>query len=447
MLLYWLERLNQIAWGPGTILLFIGTGLFFLIMLHGLPWKKLLYALKLLFCPTLTRSETGMSPFQSAMTALGACMGTGNIVGVASAMVLGGPGALVWMSISAMIGLPVIFSECLLSIQYRKQDKDSYIGGPMYVMKYGIDGKFGLFMAVTFSIMTVCASFGIGNMTQSNSAAAALASLWHVPKHWTGAGFAIALMLVFALGQHSIGKLSALIVPVASAGYLLCAVFVIWIYRANLIQGISEIFKMAFSYKAIGGGAGGVVIKSAFDAMKWGVARGIFSNEAGLGSTPIAAAAAVSQSSKEQAYMHMAGAFFDTVIMCSVTGLAIAASGVLGTKDAAGHLLDGVALTMKAFECIPYQGGMIVIGLGMIFFAFSTLIGWAYYGENALRYFTKSNKAILTYHILFCVACYIGAVYQLQTVWLFADLTNVLMALPNMICLLMMARQVKKLAE
>ena len=445
-MLQYLTRINQIAWGPGTLILFAGTGIFFLFVLKGRPWKKLIYALKLLFRPEITAKGQGMTSFQSAMTALGACMGTGNIAGVASAMVLGGPGALVWMCLSAMLGLPVIFSECILSIAYRKKYHGRYIGGPMYVMREGIGGRVGAVMAFAFAVMTMGASFGVGNMTQSNSAGAALAFLWHIPAVLTGLGLMIALVLVFLMGQGGAGRVSAVLVPTASVGYLLCAVIVIVIHHARIGHGIYEMFQMAFSLKAVSGGIGGAITVSAYDAMRWGVARGIFSNEAGLGSAPIAASGATGLKSTDQAYLHMAGAFFDTVIMCSVTGLAIAASGVLGMTDDAGRMLDGVQLTMQAFSCIPGDGGLWVIGLGMLFFAFSTLIGWAYYGENALLYLTSSIKARMIYRVLFCIACFAGAVYELQTVWLFSDIMNVCMALPNLICLWLMWREIKALA-
>lgn len=442
-----LQTLNRIIWGPATLCFFLGTGLFFLVELKFLPWRNLMYALKLVFLPRRQKKSAHgeISSFASLMTSLGACMGTGNIVGVACAMTLGGPGALVWMCVSAMMGLPTIFAECVLAIRYRRRGCDGQMcGGPMYVMRDGIGGSAGRVLAVIFSVLTVGASLGIGNMTQSNAVAVSMKDIWQVPEHISGIILTVAVFIVLIGGIQSIGSVCSVLVPVASVLYLGCACAVIFINYENLGPGLKEIFRMAFSVKSISGGVGGAVCASMFQAMKWGIARGVFSNEAGLGSAPIAAAAAQTDDAVKQGYIHMTGVFLDTVVMCSVTGLAISASGVLGMKDSGGELLTGVRLTIKAFETVSAYGGHI-IGLGMLFFAFPTLLGWAYYGERALEYLICSKRCVAIYRIIYCAACYIGAVRSLQLVWAFSDVMNGLMALPNLICLWVMYKEVKKL--
>lgn len=440
-----LEKLNHLIWGPATLCLFIGTGLFFLILLKGMSWRKLPYAIRAAFMPSRSGSTGSgeISSFASLMTSLGACMGTGNIVGVACAMVLGGPGALVWMCLSAMIGLPTIFAECVLAIKYRKTGCMGKIcGGPMYVMHYGIGGLFGKVTAAIFALLTVGASFGIGNMTQANAVAVSVEDIWHVPKYVTGCILMIAVFFVLVGGIQSIGRVCSILVPAASLLYLVFALAVIMINYKNLGHGIWEIFRMAFSIKAVSGGLGGSICSTMFLAMKWGIARGVFSNEAGLGSAPIAAASAKTGDAVKQGYIHMTGAFFDTVIMCTVTGLAIAASGVLGMKDADGQLITGVLLTIKAFETIG-KSGVYVIGAGMVLFAFPTLLGWAFYGEKALEYLVKSPKIVLIYRVFFCIMSYVGAVKPLQLVWDFSDIMNGLMAVPNLLCLWLLHKEVK----
>lgn len=443
-----IEQLNKIVWGPATLVIFLGTGLFLLIRLKCLPWRRLKKALGLAFIPDKSgktnKEEGDISPFQSLMTALGACMGTGNIVGVASAMVLGGPGALIWMCLSSLIGLPTIFCECVLGVMYREKNKAGEMcGGPMYVMEKGIGGKIGKTMAVLFALFTVGASFGIGNMTQTNSVAEALSSIWNTPTPVTGIIIAITLLIVLLGGIKSIGKVCSLCVPVASILYIGCALVVIGLNYKNIVPGLREMIHMAFSFKAVSGGLGGTITASMFTALKWGVARGVFSNEAGLGSAPIAAAAAKTDSAVKQGYIHMTGAFVDTVIMCTITGLAIMASGVLGVQEQ-GVTVSGVGLTMKAFETVLGKMGSHVIGISMIVFAFPTLLGWAYYGEKALEYLVQSKSYITMYRVLFSLACFTGAVCHLGIIWGFSDIMNGFMAIPNLICILVMHSKVVK---
>ena len=445
-----LNHMNKIIWGPATLCIFLGTGIFFLVVFNFMPWRRLGYALSLVFRPEKPAGKVkgDITPFASLMTSLGACMGTGNIAGVACALVLGGPGALFWMCLSSFTGLPVIFAECVLSVRYREKSRTGMMcGGPMYVMKYGIGKKTGMVLAVCFSLFTVGASFGIGNMTQTNAAAAAMKEIWHIPKPLTGFFMAVSVFLVLVAGIGGIGRICSIIVPAASMLYLSCAFTVIILNYRNIPGSFLEIIHMAFSAKAVTCGIGGLITASMYTAMKWGIARGVFSNEAGLGSAPIAAAAAKTDAPAKQGYIHMTGAFIDTAVMCTVTGLAICASGVLGMKDMNGQLITGVELTIRAFETALKGGGHIICA-GMLFFAFPTLLGWAYYGEKALIFLTGQRfekYAVVIYRILFCVMCYVGAVKALKPVWDFSDIMNGLMAVPNLICLWIKWREVREI--
>lgn len=440
-----LEKINAVIWGPATLALFIGTGIFLLIRLKGLPVLNIGYAVKLLFKRERKDKNSGdISSFQSLMTSLAACIGTGNIAGVASAMVLGGPGALIWMNISTLLGLSTIFTESLLSVIYRRKNKNGEMsGGPMYVMTDGIGGKTGRIMAVVFSVFAVGASFGIGNMTQSNTVAEALFDTWRLPSGVTGIMMTAVTFLVIVGGIKSIGKFCGIFVPVAAIFYIGCCLAVILCNTAHLKEGLSEMFSMAFSVKSVAGGFGGAVTASIFSAVKWGVARGVFSNEAGLGSAPIAAAAAKTNQPVRQAYIQMTGPVFDTMIMCTLTGLAVAASGVLGMSDENGVLYSGVALTMRAFETVLGEAGKYVITFGIVGFAVPTVVGWAYYGEKTLEFLTSNSAALWGYRIVYSLAAFFGAVKPLEIIWGLADAMNGLMALPNLIAILLLSSQAR----
>ena len=438
--------INRVLWGPGTLLLFIGTGIFLMCRLRWMPWRRIGYGIRLLIRPSKAGGTDGdISSFQSLMMSLAACIGTGNIAGVASAMVLGGPGALVWMNISAMLGLSTAFSESLLTMLYRRKNKNGEMsGGPMYVMVDGIGGCTGKIMAAAFSVFTVGASFGIGNMTQSNTAASVLFESWHFPPVLTGLFLSVLTMAVIFGGVKSVGKFCGVFVPVAAAAYILCCLAVIAGHAGCLPEGLNRMFSEAFSVKAAAGGIGGTMTAAMLRAMKWGVARGVFSNEAGLGSAPIAAAAASYDNPMHQAYIQMTGPVFDTIIMCTMTGLAIAASGCLGMRGADGHLLDGVALTAAAFKTVLGPFADAVISISMFCFAIPTIIGWAYYGEKALEYLTDKKAVLWAYKIIYSGAVCFGAIKPLAVVWAFSDMMNGLMALPNLLTLLLLNNQVRK---
>ena len=451
-----MERLNEIVtkvddfvWGPVMLILLVGTGIFLTIRTKFLPWRNLGYALKSTLSKearTKSRGEGDVSPFSALTTALAATIGTGNIVGVATAMVSGGPGALVWMWISAAFGITSKFSECMLAIKYREvNDKGEMSGGPMYTMKKGLKNKtLGVILAWLFAFFAVVASFGIGNMTQGNSIASALHATFHVPVRVSGVIITILTLLIIVGGIKSISKVSSVVVPVMAIFYVICGLIVIFGNISNLPSGLSMIFKMAFSAKAVGGGLCGSIVASMMSAMRYGVARGVFSNEAGMGSAAITAAAATTDNPVRQGYINMTGTFWDTIVVCTITGLAIASSGVLGTTDAAGNLLTGSDVTIAAFETVLGSAGGWLVTIGITLFAFSTILGWEYHGEKAFEYLFGTHKYNMIYRIVFSLVVYVGCTQTLSLVWNFSDIANALMAIPNLICMLLLSGEIAK---
>lgn len=444
-----LSKVNDFVWGPYMLFLLVGTGIFLTVRLKFLPWINLGYALKSVFKKpdkNQEKQEGDITPFQSLMTALAATIGTGNIVGVATAMVLGGPGALVWMWLSALFGLSTKYAESLLAVKYREvNDMGEYAGGPMYAMKNGFKIKpVGNILAYLFAFFAVMASFGIGNLTQANSIASALNNTFGIDERLVGAAITILATVILLGGIKSIGRVCEKIVPFMAVLYFIAGIAVIIINGKNLPAGIAQIFSMAFSVKAVAGGVGGSIIASMLSAMRWGVARGVFSNEAGLGSAPIAAAAARTDYPSRQGYINMTGTFFDTIVVCTVTGLVIASSGVLGSVDAAGKIITGADLTISAFGTALGTVGTWLVSIGIMLFAFSTILGWEYYGEKSLEFLVGSTKCNHVYRSIFAFIAYVGATTTLKIVWDFSDTMNGLMAIPNLICLLVLSNVVAK---
>ena len=422
-----LNDVNDFVWGPIMLALLVGTGIFLTIRLKFLPWRNLFYAIKLI-TQKKAEHEGDLSPFQSLMTALSATVGTGNIVGVATAMVLGGPGAIIWMWISAAFGLSTKYGESVLAVKYRETNSVGEMsGGPMYAMKNGIGGTLGKVMAAAFAFFAVCASFGIGNMTQANSISSAFQSSFGWSGEITGAILVVCSLAVLMRGVNSIGKVSSFIVPSMAFFYILFTTIIIIVNFENVPNGLAIMFQMAFSFDAVAGGVGGSIVASMLTAMRWGVARGVFSNEAGLGSAPIAAAAARTDHASRQGYVNMTGTFFDTMIICFLTGLVIASSGMLGSVDTeTGKLVSGAPLT----------------SIALALFAYSTILGWEYYGEKSLEYLVSNRKVIYLYRAVFSCITFIGATQTLDVVWNFSDTMNGLMAIPNLICLIILNKDI-----
>ena len=439
-----LADLNNFVWGPVMLVMLVGTGIFLTIRLKFLPWRNLGYALRMVVHKR-DNHEGDISPFQSLMTALSATIGTGNIVGVSTAMVLGGPGALVWMWISAAFGLSTKYGESVLAVKYRETNSvGEMAGGPMYAMKNGISNKYiGRTLAVLFSTFVVLASFGIGNMTQANSIAAALDGSYAIPPWLVGGIIAVLSLAILLRGIRSIGKVSSIVVPVMAAFYFITASIVIIANFSAVPAGIAEMFRMAFSFDSVAGGVGGSIVASMFNSMRWGVARGVFSNEAGLGSAPIAAAAARTDHASRQGYVNMTGTFFDTMVICMLTGLVIASSGVLGMTDPdTGKLVSGAQLTIMAFSTVFGDYGKLIVSIAISLFAFSTILGWEYYGEKALEYLIKKRPVIMGYRVIFALITFVGATTTLDVVWNFSDTMNGLMIIPNLICLLWLSNDI-----
>ena len=438
-----LKSINDFVWGPVMLALLVGTGVFLMIRLQFRPLRNLGYALRQVFSKHSIRkadnTDSGdISPFQSLMTALAATIGTGNIVGVATAMTLGGPGALFWMWVSAVFGLATKYGESVLAVFYREKNANGEMsGGPMFSIKNGFKVKWlGTVLSIAFAVFAVIASFGIGNLTQINSIAEAVSNTFAVPTWITGIVIAVLVGIVLLGGIKSIGSVSSKIVPVMAIFYAVGCLIIIFSNLDHLPAGFGQIMQSAFAPRSILGGVAGFTFAT---ALRFGVARGVFSNEAGLGSAPIAAAAAKTDHPCRQGYINMTGTFFDTIIVCTLTGLAIASSGVLGSLAADGSLVTGASLTILAFDSVMGPVGSGIVTVGLILFAFSTILGWSYYGEKSLEFLIPSMKAKYIYRALFAAVVFIGAITTLEIVWDFSDTANGLMAIPNLICLLVLS--------
>jgi AGCS family alanine or glycine:cation symporter len=438
------SAIDDFVWGPVMLILLVGTGIYLTVRLKFLPQRNLGYALHNVLSKearTTNRGEGDVSPFSALMTALAATIGTGNIVGVATAMFAGGPGALVWMWVSAFFGLTSKFSECMLAIKYREvNEKGEMSGGPMYTMKNGLKNKtFGKIMGLLFAFFTVLASFGIGNMTQANSISTSIHETFGVSTTVVGIVLTIVALAIILGGITTISKISSVVVPGMAVFYVICAIIVILGNFANIPHGLYLIFTMAFNPKAVGGGVMGVITVTVMNSVRYGVARGVFSNEAGLGSAAITAAAATTDDPVHQGYINMTGTFFDTIVVCTLTGITIAASGVLGTCGADGKPLEGIQLTMAAFSTVLGPFGSYVVSIGIILFAFSTILGWEYHGEKGWEYLFGTHKYNIIYRVGFSLIVYFGATQSLDLVWNFSDIANALMAIPNLITMLLLS--------
>lgn len=414
-----LNWISGLVWGPPMLILLVGTGIFLTFRLRGLQFTKLLYAHKLIFTSD-KKSEGDISHYQALTTALAATIGTGNIAGVATAIFLGGPGAVFWMWMTGLVGMATKYSEAILAVKYRVTDsRGEMCGGPMYYIEKGMGWKW---LGVLFAIFGAIAAFGIGNMVQSNSVADAVFTSFSISPMVTGIVLAVLTALVILGGIKSIGRVTALLVPFMAAIYTIGGLIIIFINFAEVPTALASIFSSAFGGEAAFGGAVGA-------AIRFGVARGVFSNEAGLGSAPIAAAAARTDYPGRQALVSMTQTFIDTIVVCSITALAILTSGALATGE------TGAALTTSAFNVgLPGNGGVIV-AVGIILFAYSTILGWCYYGEKCMEYLF-SEKAVIYYRVAFVAFVFVGAVAKLDFVWTFSDVMNGLMAVPNLIGLL-----------
>lgn len=446
-----LQQADRIVWGPWLIFLLLGCGCYLMISLRFFPLRNLLAALGLVF-HSKSRIGTdgeGVSPFSALTTELAATIGTGNIVGVATAMVLGGPGALFWMLLSGIIGLSTKLVESTLCVRYRVRDhKRKPVGGPMYVLQNAFPyRRMGRILAVLFAIFAVLASFGMGNMTQGNSIAEALAVTFGVGRTATGLVLGILTILVILGGIDKIARVTEYLVPCMAVFYLFGTGMVIFTHLHNLPAGIWQILWGAFCPEAMAGGTIGFLCSigngtacSGRQAMRYGVSRGVFSNEAGLGAAGISAACADTTDAVRQGYISMTGVFIDTIVICSLTGLAIASSGMLGQRDAQGELLNGTALMIAVFSATFGRVGEWMLTLSIALFAFATIIAWEYQGEKAFEYLMGRCHRTGWYRVGYGIAAFLGAVCSLEAVWDFSDICNGLMAVPNLLAVVMLSK-------
>ena len=433
----WVNTVNGVVWGPVMLVLILGTGFFLMVGLKFSPIRNLSKAFRLLMSGRQGDSSQGqISPFNALMTSLSATIGTGNIVGVATAISIGGPGALFWMWCTALVGMATKYAEAVAAVHYREVDaKGNFVGGPMYYIKNGLGDKWK-WLATAFAFFAVFAGFGMGNTVQANSVADALSSTFSISPFVSSSVMVVLVALVLLGGVKRIASVAGYLVPVMAISYLLLGLLVLLLNAADIPAAFMLILDSAFTGTAATGGFAGAGIML---AIQFGVARGIFSNEAGLGSAPIAHAAAQTNDPVKQGTIAMLGTFIDTLIVCSVTGLVIVVTGQWTTGE------GGASLTTAAFATtLPY--GDILVSIGLCLFAFTTILGWSYYGERCITYLL-GTKAVIPFRILWVAAIPFGAIANLSFIWLLADTLNALMAVPKLIALLLLSPVIFKLTR
>lgn len=429
-----MEQLEQITatisdflWGWPMIILLLGTHLFLTIRLR-FPQRKIFTAIRLSVQKD-NESEGDVSQFGALTTSLAATIGTGNIIGVATAVAFGGPGAVFWCWLTGVFGIATKYAEGLLAIKYRiKTSTGEMLGGPMYALERGLKQKW---LGVLFCIFTALAAFGIGNTVQANSISLLMNETYGINVHVTGIVIAALTALVIFFGVKGIARVCTALVPLMAVFYIAGCIYILFVNRAFLGESIQLIVSSAFTPHAAGGGFLGTTVMM---AARFGIARGLFSNESGLGSAPIVAAAAQTRNPVRQALVSSTGTFWDTVVICALTGLVLVSS-VLAFPDI--DYTQGGALTKAAFGKIPYIGTTI-LAVGILTFAFSTILGWTYYSGKAIEYL-GGRKWVKPYRILWIVCIYLGSIMNLQVVWNIADSVNALMAIPNLISLLLLS--------
>ncbi len=434
MITDFLNPINSFVWGPVMLVLLLGTGLFLTLGLRFLTFRRIPQGFKKLWAGRKAKEgvDGELSSFQALMTALSATVGTGNIAGVATAIYVGGPGALFWMWCTAMVGMATKFSEVLLAVRYREVTPEgNVVGGPMYYIKNGLGSRWA-WLGTLFAIFGAIAGFGIGNMTQTNSIAAAVESSFGIEPMYTAGALLVLVGIVLVGGVQRIGAVAGKVVPLMACFYIIASMMVI-ILKIDLIPQIfTTIITEAFSPSAAFGA-------SIWMTIRFGVARGVFSNEAGLGSAPIAHATATVRNPVNQALVGMLGTFIDTIIICSMTGFAIIASGVLDPTNG----VNGAALTTAAFNSVldgvlPVGFGGILVTVSLCLFAYTTVLGWCVYSERCMIYLF-GDKALKPFRILFTLVVPVGALAKLDVVWLLSDTLNAMMAIPNLIALLLLS--------
>ena len=431
-----ITEVNAWAWGVPMQVLLLGTGIFLTLGLSLLTWRKLGFAFRLLLGGFKGQGEGDIPPFRALMTSLSATIGTGNIAGVATAMTLGGPGALFWMWLTALFGMAMKYAEAVLAVRYREQDDlGGFSGGPMYYIRNGLGPRFAI-LSGAFALFGAMAGFGLANTVQSNSVAQVLGDQFEV--HWLTTGLLLMVIVgaVILGGIRRIAATASAVVPVMAIAYVAMSALVIALHIEQVPEALGTILDSAFNGASAAGGFAGA---SVWAAIRFGVARGIFSNEAGLGSAPIAHAAARTNEPVEQGLIAMLGTFIDTLVVCTMTGLVIMLTGVLESG------ISGASLTASAFgSAIP--GGELVVTVGVVLFATTTMIGWSFYGERCVVYLF-GTRGIMPFRVLWVLAIPVGAATDLGLIWLIADTLNAFMAIPNLIALLLLSPVVFTLSK
>jgi AGCS family alanine or glycine:cation symporter len=435
----WSGQLSGLLWGNVlTLGILLGTGLYLTIRMGLIQVRGFTHAAALVTGKYDHKDDDGeVTHFQALATALSATIGTGNIAGVATAITLGGPGALFWMWLTAFFGMATKFTECTLAVKFREISPDGTVaGGPMYTLLHGLQMKR---TAALFAVFTLVASFGIGNMVQANSVVDGLGYVFPLVDEYSwvvGCILALLVGLVILGGLKRIAQVASTIVPFMAVAYIVTALIILFIHASAIPAAFLMIFDMALNPWSVGGAAVG-------EAIRWGVARGLFSNEAGLGSAPMAHAAARTNEPVREGLVAMLGPFIDTIVICSMTGLVIIATG---TWQEGNEALTGAALTAHAFNGTLGNIGELVVGVSLALFAYSTILAWSYYGDRS-AYYLFGERAVLPYRILYTLLVIVGAAVPLQLVWNIADITNILMALPNLLGLILLAGLVNKLKK
>lgn len=429
-----LKSVNQLLWGiPMPVLLF-GAHIYFTIHLKGVQ-RHIGKGIRMSVTPE-KGADGDLSGFGALTATLAATLGTGNIVGISTAVALGGPGAILWCWLTGILGMATSYAECFLGVLYRQKTKDgTYIGGPMYALEYGLNKKW---LAVLFCSFTLIASYGVGCSTQARAVTETLHTLWDIPEYAAGITIAILVGLVIIGGIKSIGRICSWLVPAMGTFYILGCLILLVMNLPYVMQAIRFILHSAFlPAKLPASVAGGFIGSTIKSAARYGIARGLFTNEAGLGSAAIAAAGAKTSHPSRQALISMSATFWDTVIMCAITGLVITTNLIRYPASVEGYSF--AELTTAAFSIIPF--GSQILGLSLIAFATATLIGWSYFGEKAVEYLFGKN-GINTYRLCYIIMIYIGSIMSLDLVWELTDFVNALMALPNLVCLFLLRKQI-----
>lgn len=424
-----LSQLRDWIWSAPLLLFLLGTGVYLTIMLKGVQFRYLKYACIQVFAKQRENSQGDISHFEALMTSLAGAIGTGTIVGVATAITVGGLGAIFWMWVTAFLSMATKYAESLLAVKYRELDKRGEMsGGPMQYIEKGLGWKW---MAILFAVLGMIAALTTGNLVQTNSIAEAINHVWSVDSSVTGIVLFFLTLAVVIFGVKAIGQVASILVPAMAVLYIAASFFILIIHFVKLPSAFLLILDSAWHGQAAAGGFLGATMAM---ALQMGVARSVFSNEAGLGISSIAAAAAKTDSPGRQAMVNMTGALISTVIVCTMTGLVLAVTDVIGSLSEAGDVLNGAPLAIAAFK-VHVWGGEYIVTIGLILFAYTTVLAWSYYGEKCCEYLF-GEKSVVIYRVLYAFIVIPGAMLKMDTVWFLADISNGLMVIPNLIALI-----------